>query len=455
MKLSDALFMIRPSKTYPTYWEYQGQPVLLLGGSKEDNLFQIADLKDHLDLLASVGGNVIRNTMSDRDPGDLYAYARKANGQFELDQWNPDYWDRFEACLRLTSERGIIVQLEVWDRFDYSREPWKTHPFNPSNNDHLPTDTTGLESEYPQHPNTDRQPFFHTIPGMNGYRAPLDRLRAYQEAYVAKLLSIALAFDHVLYCINNETSTEPAWGAFWIRFIKERAALAGREVWVTDMFDDFHKGEDSRMIPVVTQHPEIYDFFDISQVNSRSFGFAHWEKLQFLITQARRYPRPANHTKIYSDGQTGFGSGTPQDGIERFWRNLMGGSASARFHRPPAGIGLNPLAQQCIRTARWVEKWIAFWEMEPAMDEIVPPAATNNQAYLTRTADLRYLLFLPYGEAVSLTLQERPGQQWWQLRWTNSWTGEESPAETLKIASPLRVTAPQPRASVAVLQPLG
>ena len=47
-------------------------PVLLLGGSGDDDLFQWAAdefgdrLPKHLDLLVSVGGNYVRNTMSSR-----------------------------------------------------------------------------------------------------------------------------------------------------------------------------------------------------------------------------------------------------------------------------------------------------------------------------------------------------------------------------------------------------
>ena len=42
---------IRPYSENPMYWQYKGKPILLLGGSKDDNLFQIPDLKEHLDLL--------------------------------------------------------------------------------------------------------------------------------------------------------------------------------------------------------------------------------------------------------------------------------------------------------------------------------------------------------------------------------------------------------------------
>jgi len=44
--------------TYPLnrrYWSYRSRPVVLLGGSVEDNLFQIPDLAEHLDCLAAAG----------------------------------------------------------------------------------------------------------------------------------------------------------------------------------------------------------------------------------------------------------------------------------------------------------------------------------------------------------------------------------------------------------------
>ena len=55
---------IRPYSKNPFYWQYKGEPVLLLGGSIEDNLFQISDIEAHLDLLHAVGGNYVRCTMS-------------------------------------------------------------------------------------------------------------------------------------------------------------------------------------------------------------------------------------------------------------------------------------------------------------------------------------------------------------------------------------------------------
>ena len=56
----------------PFYWQYKGNPVLLLGASGDDNLFQWAGekfgnrLENHLDSLIAVGGNYVRNTISSR-----------------------------------------------------------------------------------------------------------------------------------------------------------------------------------------------------------------------------------------------------------------------------------------------------------------------------------------------------------------------------------------------------
>lgn len=74
---------------------------------------------------------------------------------------------------------------------------------------------TGFSAEYPEHPSRDQQPFFHSIEGMEKHSKKLDLIRSYQEAFVAKMLSCSLDYGHVLYCMNNETSTPAQWGQYW------------------------------------------------------------------------------------------------------------------------------------------------------------------------------------------------------------------------------------------------
>ena len=101
---------------------------MLLGGSKTDHLFLTDSLLAHLNEIHKIGGNYARNTMCQREGLKLKPYELKSDGTFDLDQWNTDYWSRFENMLKWTHERNIIVQIEVWDRFDYSREFWEISP---------------------------------------------------------------------------------------------------------------------------------------------------------------------------------------------------------------------------------------------------------------------------------------------------------------------------------------
>ena len=176
---------IRPWEEDPRYWQYQGQPVMLLGGSQDDSLFQIPNLKEHLDEMAAVGANYIRNTMSDRPDHDfeIYPYKRLADGRYDLDRWNEAYWKRFADMLRWTHEREIIVQIEVWDRFDHSRDNWEPHPYNPKNNVNYTYEEAGFLEHYPDHPGANRQPFFFTTPKQRNNKV----LLPYQERFVGKI----------------------------------------------------------------------------------------------------------------------------------------------------------------------------------------------------------------------------------------------------------------------------
>ncbi len=91
--------IIKPYSEDPRYWEYNGEQVLLLEGSKDDNLFQAQNLEEHLDELQLIGGNYIRNTMSARDSGNVMRFLKQPDGKYDLNKWNPEYWQRVENML--------------------------------------------------------------------------------------------------------------------------------------------------------------------------------------------------------------------------------------------------------------------------------------------------------------------------------------------------------------------
>jgi len=93
--------------------------------------------------------------------------------------------------------------------------------------------------------------------------------------------------------------------------------------------------------------------------------------------------------------------------VERFWRNLLAGSASARFHRPDAGNGLNDHAQASIRAARLVESRVKFWEVTPQMHLLSD--REENEAYLAAKPGEAYVLYFTDGGAVGLDFRDAPG----------------------------------------------
>lgn len=419
---------IRPYHENPRYWEYKGEPVLLLGGTKDDNLFQIPDLKEQLDLLASVGGNYIRNTMSDRkDFGfEVYPFKQLDNGKYDLNQWNDEYWKRFANALEWTNERDIIIQIEIWDRFDYARDNWPGHPYNPKNNVNYTYEETGFEPEYPDHPGGDEQPFFHTAPGMEQYQKKYDTIRKYQDAFVDKLLSYALKYGNVLYCMNNETNTPAPWGQYWIERIRQRAQEAGVDVYVTDMWDAWDIKSEPHHVSY--DNPDIYAFIDVSQ-NNHNKGQTHWDNIQWARNRIANAIRPLNTVKIYGADTGRFGNS--QDGQERFWRNILGGFAATRFHRPDSGLGLSDIAQGHIKSARLLQKEIDLFQCTPDAKSELLGDREENEAYLTYNRRGQSVLFFPKGCDVRLKLAVRANP--YTIRWLDLKEAKFSEPETVTL----------------------
>ena len=383
------------SKTYPQYWEYNGKPVLLLGGSDEDNLFQLPRLEEQLDLLASVGGNYVRNTMSSRDSGNIWAFhLDPESGMYDLRKWNPEYWDRFRTLLELSSERDIVVQVEVWATFDFYRENWDVNPFNPKNNRNYTAERTDLPLEVATHPTHCDNPFFWSIPSQHNNMPLLQ----YQQAFVDKLLSHSLVFDHVLYCIDNETSVTSEWGRFWAQYIRKKAAEHGKTVHVTEMWDPWDLDHISHR--ETFDHPETYSFVEISQ-NNHQRGENQWNNGLRQIEKLRKAGnlRPVTNVKTYGSDRGTHGGGT-QNGIESFIRSTLFGSAAVRFHRPPSGLGLGDTAQAVIRGIRMATEHVDFFKAEPHNDLLLD--REENEAYCRAVPGKDYLVYFPDAGQVKL-----------------------------------------------------
>jgi hypothetical protein len=413
--------VIQPYIKNPRYWQYNGAPLLLIGGSDQDNLFNHPQiwpfgLESHLDLLVSCGGNYIRNTMSSRDYGNLWPFRKEKSGLFDLNRWDENYWHRFENLIRMAHARDIIIQIEIWDRFDFTREPWSNNSFNPKNNINFDSQQSGLMEVIKTHPGEKENSFFRSIPSLENNTILLN----YQQRFVEKILSITLKYPNILYCISNETNEDQAWSDYWAVFVSNRAADKGVLIHVTEMYDAWNLFDPQHHS--VINKPALYTYLEFSQ-NNHQQGQKHWDNAQSLITQRlSESPRPVNSVKIYGGMSHG---GSFEEGTQKFWRNILGGFASSRFHRTtnpflPAGIGLSPLAQTQIRSMRMLTDEMNIFACKPSNHLL--SEREDNEAYAFSEVGRQYAIYFPDEGAVKLNLSGETGN--FSLRWLHIMVSE-------------------------------
>lgn len=439
---------IRPYPGNPYYWQYKGKPVLLLGGSWQDNLFNHPiGLEQHLDRIKSVGGNYVRNTMSHRNTGNVFAYSQR-NGKFDLNQWNDEFWERFENFLKLTRDRDIIVQLEIWDPWDHyadhqSLGGWSKHPFNPANNinytgtqSHLPT-----KIDYNPHGDPTEHAFFRTVPTLADNQLVL----RYQQAFVNKLLSYTLGHPHVLYCMNNETGEQVEWGDYWAAYVRQRAEAAGVKVQITDMrrSEDIRSGDHAHIF----DRPNLYDFVDISQNNAwAGIGQKHYDNIRHVREYLAKQPRPINNNKNYGAARHG-----EEESVARFCRIVFAGCASVRFHRPHPledpnahevstefGLGLSPRAQTIIKSMSEVANTLDIFRAAPRNELLSEREA--NEAYCLAEPGKQYAVYFPDGGQVRLDVSAVKGPL--QVRWLDINRSRWQEPQTITGGGTVKLQAP-------------
>jgi hypothetical protein len=420
----------------PSYFQYDGRPVLLLGGSSgpsdtlnDEGMFVWPDPIGSLDKLKAAGGNLVRCLMSGRlrQRGEpLWPFAR-AGARYDLDRWNEEYWQLFQTFLRETKARGIVCEIEVWATFDYARLPWTRNPFNPTNNTTYTAEESGLPATVDSHPVQSKNAFYHVIPEENN----VPRVIEYQRRFVDKVLSYTLGYDHILYCMDNEIGGTSKWGAYWAKHIREVANAAGKHVLVSEMFDPHDLSHP--IYKEIVDHPELYDYIEIAQNNHRT-NQIHYDKIQEIRQRIALHPRPLSNVKIY--GRTGPPFGTTRDGVERFWRNIFGGCASARFHEKH--LGDTEVALQMIRGARAVTSAFDLFRSAPH-DELLLDREPN-EAYCLANQGKDYAVYFPDGGKVRLDAHALDGEV--EVRWYSidhgSWgdTQQTSGGTFVALAAP-------------------
>ena len=462
---------IAPDTGHPFFWNLRGTPTVLIGGSDDDSIFHwdLASLRAHLDLLVSVGGNYLRVAQNwrtfDTNRGD-YVYdqrpqpwAQGAGGRYNLFRFEPAYWEALQRLLHETAQRGIVVQLELWDAFAIIGSPaWPTSGWNPLNNSSYSRSDTLIN--WRSNVNFADRNFFEAVPALNN--DPI--LLFHQQRFVDKVLETAGPYNHVLYQIDNESYLPAAVSQYWADYLRNNAQGT---VFVADSrryhapsfiqsnFQDITQAENA--VPI--NQFQSFTYLDLAQ-NGGNSGQTHYDNLIWYREQAAQVaPRPINHVKTYAfDWPTGagFGSRVAVDALEvgnKFWRALFGGAASVRFHRrvaltPAPGLGLGSQAQAHLQSAALLSARLGLHELVP--DNSPLSGRESDEAYLLRDAGAGAHAVFFSGRGDGTVAVDLSGSH--RLEWLDIANAAWLPAVSSN-ASPFTLTAPGPGHWVVVITP--
>jgi hypothetical protein len=157
---------------------------------------------------------------------------------------------------------------------------------------------------------------------------------------------------------------------------------------------------------------DLYDFVDISQNNQDSRGArgqGHWDNIiswrQKLASHGHG-PMPINNVKVYGGGDgSNYSAGTETEAVNRFWRIVFGGCASARFHRPSRpsklwGSGLNKRVQTNLKAMDLFLAEFDLFSAAPHNDlliHVVAAAPSAMEAYVLADIGQQYAVYFPRG----------------------------------------------------------
>lgn len=227
---------LRIHPTNPRYFtDGTGRAIYLTGSHTWANLVDIGpsdppprfDFDAYLDWMHRLNHNFIRmwtwepvtwNTKANQEnklhTAAPQSWARTGPGKaldgkpkFNLEKFNPAYFDRLRSRVEAAGNRGIYVSIMLFEGWamQFSAGAWQGHPFHPDNN------VNGIDGDI----NKDGK-------GLEIYTLANKTVTSLQEAYVRKVIDTVNDLDTVLYEISNENHPESTqWQYHIIRYIKQ------------------------------------------------------------------------------------------------------------------------------------------------------------------------------------------------------------------------------------------
>ena len=385
----------------------------------------LADLKRYQHNFTRIWTWESSRTDSHTDIGPL-AYARTGPGtaldgdlKFDLEQFNPVYFDRLRTRIAAAQEQEMYVMVMLFQGFSLGKKgiaPWSGHPYNRANNiNGVDGDSDGDES------------------GNAVHTLAVPAITQLQRAYVRKVIDTLNDFDNVIWEISNESHS-------------------GATEWQYHLIDFIHsyEAEKSKQHPVVmgVQRPKENALLFRSPAEAIAPGhpvYAH-------------DPPAADGSKIIiadTDHLWGIGGGQ-----EWVWMSFVRG-INPIFMDPHDASFLGP-DSKCWETVRWSMGYTRLFANRMRLATMSPRPDLASSGYCLTDPDQEYLVYLPcqgivqgrgcgllrrwsqlsqqiglqtvsqllgWSGTVSLDLSEASGV--FQAEWFNPSTGKTLPAGTV------------------------
>jgi len=200
----------QPIRLHPTnnrYFEFKGKPVVLVTSAEHYGavLNLDFDYKTYLKTLSDEGMNYTRifagsyveipgsfgiekNTLAPATGRFIAPWKRtdepgtyEGENKFDLDTWNPEFFDRLNDFIREADNRGVFVEVTLFCS-TYDDKAWLRHPFYPGNNVNNIGELARREST--------------TLKN--------SKLVEYQKKFVEKIVTELNEFDNFFWEIQNE-----------------------------------------------------------------------------------------------------------------------------------------------------------------------------------------------------------------------------------------------------------
>lgn len=308
--------------------------------------------------------------------------ATDGKPKFDLNQFDPNYFNRLRDRVESAGKRGIYVAVMLFEGWSlqFSTNGWKNHPYNPENNiNGINGDSNGDGS------------------GLDIYTLSDSRITRLQEKYVKNVIDVVNDLDNVLFEISNENHPPST-------------------AWQYHMIDFIHDYEKQKP----NQHPVGMTFQYKGGSNETLYNSpAEWISPNNMAgeTDVRNDPPAAEGKKVIlydTDHLGGIWGNQPW-----VWKTFLRGmnpifmdTYERSFIPPPADSNWEPIRKNMGYTRRYAEKMNLL--------KAIPHNEISSTSYCLADPGSEYIIYQPAPDS-SFTAAIKKGK--YRYEWFNPTSG--------------------------------